>query len=169
MSRDLAEAFDTFGRSAWRLATRDVYDVPEEAHALTSWVERGEFVAPDNGWPELVGAKVSAGRSMGRVQVVTRPTGAYMAWLLASYAANTAAGEEVRLAFRDRMPADLAGIAEDFWLFDDREVWVMDYDRRGAWCGARDDSARLGRYLGLRARLVRASRPYVPAEDAVGR
>ncbi len=168
MPRDLAEAFETFERSAWRLASRDVYDVPEEAPALTAWTERGEFIPPDNGWPELVRARVSAGCSMGRVQVVTRPTSDYMAWLLASYAANIAAGEDVRLVFRDQLPADLADIAEDFWMFDDRYVWVMDYDDHGAWRGAWDDSARLTRYLGLRDRLVDTSRPYIPVRDAVG-
>ena len=106
---------------------------------------------------------------MGRVQVVTRPPGEYMAWLLTSYAASVEAGEDVRLAFRDQLPTDLADIAEDFWVFDDQQVWVMDYGDHGEWRGAWDDSSRPARYLDLRDRLVDASRPYLPVRDAVGR
>jgi hypothetical protein len=168
MPNDLSAAFEAFKRSAWRLASRDVYAVPEEATALAAWREHGEFIAPDNGWPELVSTQISAGRSMGRVQVVTRPTSDYMAWLLTSYAANIAAGEDVRLVFRDQLPTKLADIAEDFWLFDDRYIWVMDYDDRGAWRGAWNDSAHLTRYLDLREKLVEVSRPYIPVRDAVG-
>jgi hypothetical protein len=168
MPGDLAAAFDTFERSAWRLASRDIYDVPAEVLAVATWTERGEFIPPDNGWPELVKARVSAGRSMGRVQVVTRPTSEYMAWMLRAYAANTAAGEDIRLAFRDQLPAELAGISEDFWLFDDQSVWVMDYDERGAWHGAWDDSTHLDRYLDLQRRLVDASAPYISARDTIG-
>jgi hypothetical protein len=165
---DLADAFETFQESAWRLASLDVYDVPEESAAIEAWMERGELIQAENGWPELVRAQIAAGKSMGRVQVVTRPMTDYMTYLLASYASNAEAGEEIRLAFRDRMPPDLAEIREDFWLFDDAIVFVMDYDSHGAWRGAVDDSEHLDRYLDLRERLTAVSRQYNPLKDAVG-
>jgi hypothetical protein len=139
MANDLAFAFDTFQRSAWRLASRDVYDVPEESAAITAWMERGVLIQPENGWTQLVRTRSAQGKAMGRVQIVTRPIGDYMAFLLASYNANVEAGEEVRLAFRDRVPSELADIREDFWIFDDTRVFVMDYDQDGAWRGAVDE------------------------------
>lgn len=168
MPRDLASAFDTFQRSAWRLASRDVYDVPEESAAITAWMERRELIQPDNGWAELVRAKSAEGKVMGRVQLVTRPIGDYMAFLLASYNANAQAGEDIRLAFRDRMPPNLAEIREDFWIFDDATVFVMDYDPDGAWRGAVDDSSQIDQYLNLRTQLTAVSRQYKPLKDAVG-
>jgi hypothetical protein len=113
---DLADAFETFQESAWRLASLDVYNVPEESAAVAAWIERGELIQADNGWPELVHAQTVAGKSIGRVQIVTTPMTDYMSYLVPSYSSNVKAGQEIRLAFRDRIPPDLAGIREDFWL-----------------------------------------------------
>ena len=153
---DLLTALDTFEESAWRLASHDLYEVPEDHASVDAWTRRGEFVAPASDWPSLVQARTSTGRAMGRVQVVTRPVSEYMAWRLSCYMLHSIAGEVVQLAYRDEMPADLAGIHEDFWVFDDRNVIVMDYDERGALRGNHDDSTHLDRYLGLRERLIDA-------------
>jgi hypothetical protein len=165
---DLATAFTSFEESAWRLASQDVYDVPEESAAITAWIERGELIQPDNGWPALVRDRTAAGKFMGRVQIATRPLADYMNFLLASYNVNVHAGEEVRLAFRDQLPPHLRGIREDFWLFDDTTVFVMNYAKDGSWHGATDDSAHLDRYLDLRDQLIAVSHQFKPMKDAVG-
>jgi hypothetical protein len=150
---DLQAAFEGFRVSAFRLCARDFYDVDSERAALAVWRDSGEVIGADDGWPELVAARVGAGAAMSRVHVFSRPLGEYSAWLLRSLPRNVAAGERVAVGYRDEMPLDLVGVADDFWLFDDTTVALMRYDSAGRFLGAADASAQLDYYRGLRDRL----------------
>jgi hypothetical protein len=136
-----ADPFVAFADSAWRLETKPQYLVDVEAERFQAFRE-GLALPP---WPAAsvewfagIAAQVAAGRQWGRVHVVDEPLSDYTLFELECYRDNIAAGEDVRIAIRDARP-ELAGLAEDFWLFDvgtDRPLaLLMKYDPDGRWLG----------------------------------
>lgn len=155
---DLAGEFATC-RSAWRLAALDVYVVPEEAAAIDTWERTGTAVSVDDGWLPIVAAARRRGTTVGRVQVFSRPLTRYAQWLLAVYPLNVAAGEDVRIAYRDVHPDGLAELRGDFWIFDDARVARMSYDHRGRFIVAWDETAYLDDYRQIRDRALAVAQP----------
>ncbi|BAJ32364.1 hypothetical protein KSE_66050 [Kitasatospora setae KM-6054] len=114
-------------RSAWRLETRPVYTMPQEAEAIRRFQEGRPVTAADTAaWTERLQGYRSTGRTVGRVHVVTRPLTDYLRFEFAHYWHNVGAGEDVRiLDLTDRENPGLPD--QDFWLFDDSRVVLMNY------------------------------------------
>jgi hypothetical protein len=65
---------------------------------------------------------------MQRVRIVQTPLTEYQRFQLSwGYPENTAAGEEIYIL--DKEPPGLLSV--DFWLFDDEQVIVLEYDDEG--------------------------------------
>lgn len=74
----------------------------------------------------------SRARPRPRVHVIVEPLTDYLRYEFAAYRQNSAAGEDVRLI--STTGADWpVGLPQgvDYWLFDNREVWDMDYNPGG--------------------------------------
>jgi hypothetical protein len=126
-------------RSAWRLETREVYDVPEEAEELARF-RRGEPVdSASDEWVQHVTAATTAGKHLGRVHVIDRPLAdydrdSYLRFETEFYWLSVPAGEDVRIAVRSQHP-ELQRLRRDFWLFDAETsqpfATLMRYDDHG--------------------------------------
>jgi hypothetical protein len=154
--------FDRFERSAWRLETRAFYGPDrlefqrfQQGHPPTA--RQGE---QRQQWLEQVAAATQAGRSIGRVLVVTPPLVPYLRWRVEIGPAHLAAGEDIRIADRTQHPA-LAHLATDFWLFDHARVWALDYSPDGEFLGGRDviDPAAVQQYRWQRDLAMACSVP----------
>jgi hypothetical protein len=80
--------------------------------------------------------QTAAGRSMSRVRVIIEPPSDYTRFELVAYPVMAAAGDDIRII---SVPPDTwpAGVPhEDYWLFDDRHVWVLRYDDAGVFLRA---------------------------------
>lgn len=131
-------------RCAWRLETREAYDVPEEAEELARF-RRGEPVdAESDEWVRHVTAATTAGKHLGRVHVVDRPLadydrGSYLQFEAEFYRRSIPVGEDVRIAVRSQHP-ELRRLRRDFWLFDAETsqpfATLMRYDDHGRFLGA---------------------------------
>ncbi|MGW4891215.1 DUF6879 family protein [Kitasatospora sp. NPDC004240] len=119
--------FDAMERDAWRLETLPVYTVPQEEDDIRRFLA-GEPVAPEDAsaWTERIKGYRSSGRTIGRVHVLTRPLTDYLRFEFAYYVHNVAAGEDVRIL--DLTGRKNPGLPDqDFWLFDDSKVVLMNY------------------------------------------
>jgi hypothetical protein len=142
--REQAALWQRCRRSAWRLETREVYDVPEEAEELARY-RRGEPVdAAGDEWVRHVTAATSAGKRLGRVHVIDRPLAdydrdSYLWFETEFYKLSVPAGEDVRIAVRSQH-AGLQRLRRDFWLFDTETsqpfATLMRYDEFGRFLGA---------------------------------
>jgi hypothetical protein len=134
---ELTRLFDTFQRSAFRLEQLPQYLVPQEDELLADWrAGRSIQRTPETSdWLRLIADHTAAGRRLYRVHVVDWPLSEYTRFEIECYPDNIAAGEDVYVADRDAHP-DLAELAEDFWLLDDRIVLRMHYDDEGHYVGA---------------------------------
>lgn len=128
----LNELFHTVRRSAFRLETRDRYNVPTEREPIRRFLA-GD---PDEGylgthpWNDMTRAAAREGRPFSRVRVVSVPLGDYSRYALWSAQGNLRSGEEIR--YLDRGQAHALGLPvrppHDAWLLDDERVAVLRFD-----------------------------------------
>lgn len=78
---------------------------------------------------------------MSRVRVIIEPPSEYTRFELLAYPVMAAAGDDIRIISvrPGDWPPDVP--RHDFWLFDERDVWMLDYDPAGVLRSAelRDD------------------------------
>jgi hypothetical protein len=121
-------------RSVFRLETLSSYIAPGEADMLRAFNDghpmpsRGPDTDP---WLRMVADSVQAGRLWSRVHVLNRPLSDYLRFELFGYQGNVAAGEDVRIADRAKVPETLSVLAGDFWLLDNAVAVVIEYDGNG--------------------------------------
>lgn len=163
--------FSSFRRSCFRLETLQHYTSPIEDELARAF-NAGDSPAPHAGkrdWMELVDVAVVDGRVMQRVHVVREPVTSYVAFEIAwSYAYNVAAGEDVRIIpvpDTQRWPVGVS--QQDFWLFDDTELFDMRYTPDGVWVGVEhvDEDAALWA-CEVRATALKIAVPWQEYVDA---
>lgn len=140
--------FHTVRRSAFRLETRDRYNVPAEQERVRRFLTGDpdeDYLLAAHSWGDMTRAAEAEGRPFSRVRVVSVPLGDYSRYALWSAQGNLRAGEEIRYLNRDQ--ADALGLPvrppHDAWLLDDERVAVLHFDDEDHLLGAEllDDAA----------------------------
>ncbi len=131
----LAEAFESFERSAWRLEARDIYLVHEYDDALDAFLSGRPMPPRADGWAEVVRAATKRGATMSRIRLVGHPITDYTRFEFAMYVQNVEFGEDVRIVDRSWLD-DSWATAPDVWLFDDRLAFRQIYSDKGEYLGA---------------------------------
>jgi hypothetical protein len=133
--------FRTVRRSAFRLETRDRYNIPSERERIRLFLAG----APDEDhllgvreWGKMTRAAAAEGRPFRRVRVVTVPLGDYSRYALWSSQGNLRAGEEIRYLDRDKAGALTLPVRppHDAWLLDDDRVAFLHFDDEDRLLGA---------------------------------
>lgn len=137
-AEDLGTAFDSFQRSAFRLELRDRYAIAEEDEPFRRFLAgQPHDPAWREPWKQFVRTALRDGKRISRVHIVREPLSDYLEFeLTCGYPASAAAGEDVRILRAGDYPG-LYLPDHDYWLFDDRQVAVMDYGQAGDFLGAR--------------------------------
>lgn len=126
-----AAMFTSYRRSAWRFECQGEYREPYEAEPMRQWLA-GETcdLSFMESWLDGIRASVAAGRTIGRVRVLTEPLTDYLRWEMAVAEVNADAGENILVLDANR--ADELGLgSDDFWIFDDEVVAVMQFSADG--------------------------------------
>jgi hypothetical protein len=137
---NLLDMYSRASVEAFRLETQQRYAVPAEDEQFRAFTE-GRPMPSDprvDRSMQIIRAAAARGCRIRRVHVVDLPLTVYLRYELAAYRENIDAGEEVGIAVR-RWHPDLAGLTEDFVLFDPSSahaavVW-MRYDDQGQLAG----------------------------------
>jgi uncharacterized protein DUF6879 len=130
--------FDAHEREAFRLETRQVYGVASEQAEYEHFLATGELDIPDSDqWLTRLRHFRRTGRWVGRVHVLRKPLTHYLRYEFAVYEFTVRSGEDVRILDLTDLP-DPGLPTQDFWLFDETAVVLMEYD---------DDGNQLGREL----------------------
>jgi hypothetical protein len=130
--------FDAHEQEAFRLETRPAYGVASEQAEYENFLATGELDIPDDDqWLTRLRHFRRTGRWVGRVHVLRRPLTDYLRYEFAVYEFTVRAGEDVRI-FDLTDTSDPGLPKQDFWLFDESAVVLMEYD---------DDGNQLGREL----------------------
>lgn len=137
--RDFADAHTT--RSAFRLEALDVYLSPSDEDNVSRYLtgRDGPSWAQGDDWIDYLRREEASGIRRYRVHVLTSPIGDYLRYECEwGYMYTTAAGEEVNiidLAETPR-PSGLPVGVDDFWLYDDEHVVLMNYEDDGRFASA---------------------------------
>lgn len=125
------DLFDEYKISAFRLETLQVYIIPGFQDPLDRFLA-GQPMPEDfnEDWHETVRGYVSAGKTMQRAKVVRRPLTDYSRYLLSwGVPGNVAAGEDYQILDLTDRALDLP--EQDFWLFDDETVLLLNFEPDG--------------------------------------
>lgn len=162
---ELVGQFSRFRYSVFRLETLQVYAGSGEDEALAAF-HRGEPEPPpdpaEDEWVAMLRANRDAGRTQQRVHVIIEPLSPYLAFELTwEYGPHVAAGEDIRIIpVTGGWPRDIPH--RDFWLFDARDLYELDYADDGTWLGARrvTDPAALAEACFVREAALARSMPW---------
>lgn len=158
---DMGKLFQNFQRSAFRMETQPTYDIPEELADLARWRAGRPKAADHNAeWCELVRANTEAGKNMQRLKVVRKPFSEYTRFLFDwAIPGNVEAGEDYRIL--DLSKSGLEVPRQDFWLFDDETVALLNFNDDGAFAGAaKADPAELDHYRKWRDAALAEAVPF---------
>jgi hypothetical protein len=160
-SPEWAGLFTGFTRSAFRLEVLQHAADPDEEEAFARFLAGRDPEVDLSWWVDLAKGHAAAGRSMCRVRVVIEPPSDYTRFELAHFPAMAEAGDDIRIiaVVPGIWPAGVP--RHDFWLFDDRDVWVLNYDDAGMFLSAelRDDPRVIADHVCWRDVALRQSIP----------
>jgi hypothetical protein len=135
ISEEFNRQFDLYTRYAFRFESFQEYVVEGEREEFEQW-KRTRYI-PDKGvrpWQKRMAARIQKGATMQRVRIVVGKPSEYLEFeTLAAYSRNLIAGDQIRVlevAAIQAVPSHLDHLY-DYWLFDDRIAYEMDYDIRG--------------------------------------
>ncbi len=137
-SPEFGALFASFKYTAYRLEALQRYDVSYEIEPYRAFLAGRPRPrdAAKNAWTAMLADSAAAGKTVQRVHLVNEPLTDYLRYELEwSYAPNVEAGEDIRILPAGQLPAgDLSrlGVIGDYWLFDSSDLWMMSYDRDGA-------------------------------------
>lgn len=126
-----ADLLTRYHRSAWRYECQGEYHEPYEVEPLRRFLA-GEpydlsYMKP---WLQGIRDATAAGKTIGRVRVLTNPLTDYLRFEMAVAEINAAAGEDIRVIDADQAAA--LGLGDrDFWIFDNDTVAIMHFGPAG--------------------------------------
>src|SRR5260370_36240383 len=103
----LAECFDQFTATAWRLETRQEYTGSGDAERLEAFRQhrpRPERSVRTSPWLARMARTTVEGKEWGRCHIITRPLSTYLKMELISYQESAVAGEQITIADRGDHP-----------------------------------------------------------------
>jgi hypothetical protein len=129
---DWAAKFRDFKTEAWRLESLPQYLVPQEAEEFSRFRGGEQFTdAPESVWVAQLRKHKEAGRTMGRVHIVTRPLSDYLRFEFHRYYQHhVRAGEDIRILDVTDRANPIEGF-QDYWMFDRSTVVLMNYEPDG--------------------------------------
>ncbi len=136
---EFGSRFTSFGRSAYRLEMLPVYSVPEEEAALQMFRTDGK--QPPAGfnseWHEVLDTARDQGKRFSRTRLIQEVT-PYIKFEIAwGYSRNILHGEQINIVEISSLEeiAKKVPVLNDFWLFDECDGYLMQYDAIGRFLG----------------------------------
>ncbi|MEV1006784.1 DUF6879 family protein [Streptomyces sp. NPDC049881] len=133
---EFGRLFHSFEHTAFRLETRERYDVDYENESLRKFLAKERDELPwMRDWLTMIRDATAQGRRFHRVRVVSLPLSDYSRFGVWCAQFTNGAGEDIRYLPRDRATA--AGLPlHDYWLFDSHRLVRMHFDESDAFLGA---------------------------------
>lgn len=129
--------FDSFTHTAFRLETRQTYEVSAEDESFRAFREgaaQPERSVRTSPWMRRIALSTAQGKEWSRIHLIRHPLSEYLRWELGGYVESQAVGERIGLVDLDEHP-EHTNVGPDFWLFDAEtdhpQAVLMHYDDAG--------------------------------------
>jgi uncharacterized protein DUF6879 len=160
--RTFGGEFATFERQARRLELLPAYFTPDEQEPLARFL-RGEPIEPDfnKEWHSILKDAAARRAQVDRLRIIPDKPTPYLCFeILHGYRHSAEYGERITFleegeAVRQAGPGALI----DHWIFDDRRMYIMIYDFRGAFLGVlRVSDAAAATYVEFHVKMTEKAR-----------
>ncbi|GBE20136.1 MAG TPA: hypothetical protein ENG87_05570 [Candidatus Pacearchaeota archaeon] len=151
--------FKNFKKYAFRLELLQEYKVDGEKKDFEDFLKTGKIKKEYNDEEYLIikNAK-DRNASMSRVHVFELPLTDYLKFEFKMYKFNELAGEKIFLLDKLDFEKINSNINFDFWLFDDKIVLKMNYDKEGRFLGFEEIRTDLRKFIELKDKLLSISK-----------
>lgn len=153
---EFADLFRRFHSSAFRLETREYYAMSYEREAFHRFL-KGHPQPPSalpwwQDWLNQMQELTHNGKRIGRVRIMSEPPTDYQRWEMWGTPFHVEVGEEIHYLSRSAALALHVPLDEDWWLFDDTRLVIMQYTSAGEIDGKTliTDPGVIARYCGWR-------------------
>ncbi|MEK6925371.1 MAG: DUF6879 family protein [Nanoarchaeota archaeon] len=151
----MKDHFSNFKKYAFRLELLQKYTVKEEEELFKHFLKTGETKEEGReDWVEIIKSAVQRGAVMERVHVIKQPLSDYLKFELEAYKLNIKNGEKISLLSQEDFNKIKTNINSDFWLFDDKIVLKMSYDKEGRFLGFNEIRDNIGEFIELKDKLL---------------
>lgn len=156
--------FSTAQKSAFRLELLDVYSVPEEEAFFNTYLASPRSLPPadfNSDWKMMLEEARARGLEHSRVRVLRQPVTDYLKFEISwGYRESLKLGERIKVIttdsiinFKTEVP-----LLKDFWLFDERQCYLVEYDFLGTFLGVRQiPESYTSHYVHLKQEAIDAS------------
>lgn len=139
---EFKNTFNDFKLAAFRYEHLAEYDVVEEHADFKAYLDGKSLpdsIRPFNEWLTLVRSIVATGRKMTRVRLMPQVMPLYLRFELDwGYLYSSANGEEIRFLTEENLTDNFSSCEmADFWLFDNENLFIMNYGLKGSFLGVR--------------------------------
>lgn len=156
----MIDYFNNFKKYAFRLELLQKYTVEEEKEILEHFLKTGKLKKKEMGeWYKIITNAIERGTIMERVHVIKKPLTDYLRFELESYKLTTKNGEKVFLLSQEEFNKIKTSISSDFWMFDDKIVLKMNYDKEGRFLGFNEINENLEEFIELKKKLLMIGEP----------
>lgn len=161
MKIDILAEFDRMSREAFRLQQHQSYGGVRgpEWDAWQAGLPIPPITAESNAFSGKIARWTAEGKRVYEVNIVEWPLAEYTRYALAVIPMTAWTGAQRFMVDRDAHP-DLATLTEDFWMFDERIVAVMNYDESEAFVGAMAPTDPVADYLDRRDLAIAHAVPF---------
>ena len=163
------ECFTRFTHNAFRLEMLDIYNVSDELEEYQQFL-KGE-PPPQNAnedWVQIINVACARGAEINRVRLARKPFSTYLKYEVSwGYHASVNAGENISVIISDVIPSfkTTVPILKDFWIFDDKECYLLEYDFVGTFLGINQIPNNLiDNYINLKTESMSLSTPIKETE-----
>lgn len=141
MKPTLGEMFSKFKKSAKRLELLQEYQIEGGEWESFQAFLNGEIQEPYaelREWNDQISKWHGEGKEIERIRLIDSPLTDYLKYeIFEGYIPSSLVGQNVNFVFRDEFEKICnRKNVKDFWMFDDRYVFEMLYDKNGAFVGA---------------------------------
>lgn len=162
---EFGNLFFEFKHTAFRLEVQPFYNVPEEQEPVSRFLDSQPLLPPDDpgyvGWLDFLRERTTAGIRVERVRVQDDPPTDYQRWERWAGRWNITAGEVIRYMTPAAATAVELPLAYDWWLFDERRLFIMEFDPNQTLLGGEliEDQAVVIQHCAWRDLAVQHSTP----------
>lgn len=151
--------------SIFRFEGLQDYSAMDGTAAIKNFIATGDLgMSPaDTEWCQDIKKKNEAGIVTQRVRMVAHPQNDYTTWELAWHkAAAEFSGDDIRIIAEEDFKKILPKGLKDFWMIDDKFVFVLNYGPKGSYLGSSMLSkAESIPYIAAKKALLQSSSPIV--------